>query len=500
MGPKDVHIGLVDQDGANGNVARTNASLMNYIKFRETWGRKDPDNMVDWSHDVAPGLGATVLKPLFDNGKRVLSWPTQKHSTLDAILGNNLPPEHRALFDMLFMNNIEEQNRDLTTGYGGRAHVGAAALVAWLLEDDNELVDSLTTLMEDAGRKEVKIFVVGSAYGGTGAAGFPTLARALDRIRRSSTFRNAGNVTLGGLLMLPYFSFDNPDEDTPGVVTADELIPKSRLALEYYETLFSHEKIFDRFYTLGWGELFRLGYHNYGGAEQANPSLPPELLASTAIIDFFTSDLEPRDAADPVPVVLSARQDKAIRWRDFPLENMDNQFGQLLRFAIYWRYIVEPLLHQKQNWLGGPANWAQKLAGDVKSLESEDYLNSLRQFIDDILLWAATVEHMAGRDYTGTDYWKGGPWDLTRILDQRNSGPDAPKTHPVKVLTEVTREDLTLDAIDHLTRNDKGEFYPQAVAGRMHLELTRGGRNVGGEHRGLGRTYAAVYAASAAKG
>ena len=476
-----VHVGLIDQDRSNGNIARTRAVLNNILDFRSSWATKGAANVIDWTQDGRPDFGATLIRPLFDDEDNALWCPTQKQGTLRTIVGDNLGDDQRHLFNMLFMEGPEEQDLPLGKGYRGRAHVGATALVAALVEEDNVLLKRLKELMEDAGRQPVNIFIVGSAFGGTGAAGFPTLARALHRIIMAADFKNKDMVSLGGMLMLPYFSFDNPEEGADAVVTPDELLPKARLALEYYENLFAHESTFDRFYALGWEAFFPLGYHEAGSQEQTNPALLPEMLAAGAMVDFFRRD-NLAEKEPVVPIMVSARQDKVIKWRDFPVADLEAKFGQMLRFVTYWRYIGEPLLGERTMF---GSNWAQKLASGVKAVDSEIPLNALRELIDDILVWAATLEHMGGA------FWKEGPWDLSRLLDQAH---EATPTKPVLV-----RESLSgtqpYDAIDNLIRTDGRDFVPRRAA-EMHEDLTRSKGAPGGEHQGIGRTVATVYAAA----
>ncbi|MEG3180076.1 tubulin-like doman-containing protein [Sphingomonas sp. LT1P40] len=481
VGPRNVHVGLIDQDNSNGNVARTRQLLSNLVDFQHDWSANEM-NRVDWIGSAPPAFGSVKVHPLFKQDKNALWCPTRTQGTLRSIVGENLDEAHEHLFDLMFMEGPEEQDLPLSKGYRGRAHVGATALVASLVDGESVLLKRLTELMEDANRNQVNIFVVGSAFGGTGAAGFPTLARALNRIRNASDFKNAGKVSLGGMLMLPYFQFHQPPADAvDAVVTSDELLPKAKLALEYYNNLLAHEATFDRFYALGWEQLFNLGYHEPGSAEQQNPALAPEIFAASAIFDFFDRPREEEGEAK-APVMVSARQDREIRWRDLPYPDLEARLGQMLRFAVYWRFVVEPALSEKK--LIGK-NWAQKLAGDARAIDSEVPLNLLRELIDDILLWAMTIEH------TGGEFWRNGPWQLADLKDP--SHVPTPTT-PVALRGPAMQLTALHDAFDHLIRTDAGEFLPRA-GHELHDELTRA-KPPAGDHRGIGRTVAAVYAAA----
>ncbi len=494
IGPEKVHVGLIDQDGSNGNVIRTQTLLADLAGFRRDWRRTGVANAIDWDHDGRPDFGALDIELLFDEDEKALWCPSQTQASLRTIVGENLSPEQRDLFDLLFMRGDQEQDLPLDKGYRGRAHVGATAMLAAILdENDNKLRARLIELMQAADREPVNVFLVGSAFGGTGASGFPTLARALRKWTTSGDFKNKGKVSIGGMLMLPYFSFKEPPEGSLAVVTPDEILPKTRLALEYYENLFQHEDVFDRFYVAGWEDFFSLGYHVPGGVGQANPAMLPELLAATATIDFFTRDnmeaaREKEEAnATGVPVMVSAREDKAVKWRDMPIptHQVEARLGQMLRFCVYWRYVAEPNLHKASTFGGIGDNWTQKLVNGVKPADSTGELNSLNKLVDDVLLWAATIEA------TGKAFWKNGPWDLTRLHNPQHQ-PDP--TRPIALLKAPTPE-VVFKSIDHLIRDDHGH-YLTGVAHTMHDELTRGRSQFHGDHKGIGRAVAAVYASS----
>ena len=483
-GPGHVHVGLVDQDQSNGNVSRTDTLLKRLIEFRQKWTRNKSHNYVDWtSLHYVPDIGSVAVSPLFESTAK---WcPEKDTASLKSIIASDIDGERGHLFDMLFMKGAQEQELKLREGYRGNAHVGATALVAAILEMDSIIEQRLRTLMQDPEGRRVNIFIAGSAFGGTGAAGFPTLARALHRIRTDPAFEHGENVSIGGLLMLPYFSFTDEAEDGEVVVSTNDLLPKAQLALEYYDNLFRHEKSFDKFYALGWDELITMGYHEPGAAEQRNPAMPPELVAATSVVDFFANedkiDLETCDTR----VLVSARQSSAVKWRDMPdATTVESRVGRLLRFCVYWRYIAETQIDEKRGFLKGK-NWIQKLTGGATARDSEIELNATRQLIDHILEWAATVEHM------GRSKWSEGPWNLSRFVTTTES-----KTQPVELLGSIGG---IHDAFDELVRIDNGEFHPRQ-GGSIYDDLENGRIVVNNESNGLGKALATVIKAVSLEG
>jgi hypothetical protein len=485
LGPRHVHVGLIDQDRANGNANRTQTRLQNLLRFQRLWGGKSASTL-DWS--TGPDridFGSVGLSQLFDD--RCLWCPEGDDLNLSSIIGRDLSPQQSDLFDLLFMPGAEEQDLPLGEGYRGRAHIGAAALIAAMLADENVLIDKLRDLMGQASvGEQVRIFLVGSAFGGTGAAGFPTLARELHRIRTSDDFPNKKCVSIGGALMLPYFGFAKPDKDGQPVVTTDELLPKARLALEYYGRLFETEQTFDRFYVLGWEPLFNLGYHQPGNYEQRNPPLLPELFAATAAVEFLTHD-EATDRPADVPVMLSARADRGFRWSDLPLPRVEEKLSQLIRFSAYWLYLSEHLL-DKSSLLGG-GNWTQRLRGKLKPIDHQEELSALRAVSTDVLDWAAAMQKTAG------DRWVPGPWQTAGFHDRAH---DETPIEPVALLQG--RFAAAEAAFDQLIRADNGQSQPRGASAVYEALVNDAETLSRGDQQGYGKVVAAAYRASSLHG
>jgi hypothetical protein len=487
LGPKSLHVGLLDQDNSNGNVVRTRTLINLYREVRDRWANASSPNHLEWQgagsgEDSLP-FCRTAVHELF--GDSSLWCPGGDQTTLRNTVGMNLDERQKALFDLLFMPGEEEQDLALGEGYRGRAHVGAAALISRLTDPANPLTKNLSQLMAGSGgREQVNIFIAGSAFGGTGAAGFPTIARELNRIRQSKDFTNKGQVAIGGALMLPYFGFAPPDADEKHlVVTTDELLPKAQMALEYYGSLFETEQAFDRLYLVGWDRFFNLGYHQAGNAEQRNPPLLPELFAAAAALSFLNAGRELLETAGGNErIKICARSQPQVQWEDFPLDGAKERLGQLFRFAVYWLYVVRDLIDQRRPWLG-KANWTHSLSEKANKEDALPAIQALDAFLTEILTFAASIEHTAGEE------WGIGPWRLRGAVDYSH---EATPIEPVRLLRGHAEG---ADVFSDVVRNSDGSPVTRDAA-EVYDQLETDLQLVAGGHKGYGRVVAAAYRAS----
>jgi hypothetical protein len=232
FGPKDVSVAFVDQDEANGNVRRARELLRQVEQLRGLWVAGGRPDRWDTSSPVGEGgsLLASVAARSIDPAHDLWAPHTEEGTTLGSIFSANVlareEPRLKSLMDVLYSPDASEQGMELSEGYRGRPHIGAAAILS-RAEQDAPFWRSLREILRRAqGGQEVRVFLIGSVFGGTGAAGFPTLARTLRDMARDATGQ-APNVRIGGALMLPYFGFAPPPDDTANVARPEHLLRQS---------------------------------------------------------------------------------------------------------------------------------------------------------------------------------------------------------------------------------------------------------------------------------
>jgi hypothetical protein len=125
-----------------------------------------------------------------------------------------------------------------------------------------------------------RVFLIGSIFGGTGAAGMPWLLKAL----RSHTSQAGAagairNAAIGALMVLPYFKLQ---EEATSRIDSNAFITKTKAALSYYSR---HVRDFNAVYYISDSALTSYANHE-SGAQQSNDAHVVELLGALAILHF----------------------------------------------------------------------------------------------------------------------------------------------------------------------------------------------------------------------
>lgn len=504
VGPKEgVYIGLIDQDNSNGNVKRTETLLNLICRIQDELS--NGSNKLDWSdpdEDERTSLLSIPLFKLFAD-RDASHWrpAPEKLNTLAEILQKGqMTSAQKDLFDLLF-NPVgareaeKEQDLDLAEGYRGRAHVGSAALLSALHHDSPEFLTTMTGLMRNASStgNEVRIMLVGSLFGGTGAAGFPTIARSLHRLRQPNNDHriNADAVRIGGVLMLPYFGFSDPDDPEANVITTAQLLPQARVAVNYYDRLIEQEGVFDHLYIAGWDKVILLNYFEPGRGEQCNPALLPELIAAMGVANFFTlRAIE----SQREPMMAARRNADAMTWGDLPIsddqrETVFERLARTLRFAAVWRNLVEPGMsnRRKRNMLSRTEEiqspWIKWFTEGTDWLGATATLrNDLMELTGGLIEWAASLRLFAPNDLR-VELWN--PESLlSRIEPARPQDPIS--LHALRTELE-TNDDVTKIV---LPANEKTPADGRTIFSALN-EQTHHGKSAG-----LGRLIAAVHRAA----
>ena len=411
-------VAFIDQDDGNGNTARARRTVEEYAIARQHWRSGGAHALGNDSSLFRP-----LIRLLLPEEPLWVPHPDAS-STLDRVVGKRDAIDD-ALMDLLFAQGDEEQQMPLEKGYQARPNIGATAIaLASESKDAKRYFDALEMEMGKASQgRQVRLLVAGSLFGGTGAGGFPTLARLLSQ---KAPKVPADRFAMAGTLMLPYFCFPPPDEvegASANFARADQFFLQSRSALRYYHRLKTEGQLpFRRMMLIGWDELFPTGGpFTPGGSGQENDAMPPELLAALASCGFLSGEA-------PVPeaqtIEVGTRKEAGqLGWTDCPVEGGNplrayQQLGQAVRFAIGWdyygRHVREEADKPKRFGLFPPSHAAFfEMQGlkrvDWKSAAHTAPMQALSSYGESLLEWAKQVERSA-RELGGFGLWQLDAW------------------------------------------------------------------------------------------
>jgi hypothetical protein len=374
---------FVDPDKANGSLEKAQATLQAYLNASKIQrGNIDPFSL------ELTTFKERVWTPLPDDGNR----------TLSALFNYKDPSEQgrssAGLMDVLFTPS--QITLDLNEGFRGNPSIGSAVFGATVdlagEEIWQEFYDDLKRDSADSGGASV--LLIGSVFGGTGAAGVPTIARLIKNHLDAAQIKN---VRLGAIILLPYFSFGEV-RGADLQARVQEFLPNTQIALQYY-----HERryldVLQGVYLLGEHVLSAVGLAKIGGKEQRNDAHPTELIAALAALDFF------RNPSEAVGCMLAARKAAdLITWPDLPgpLDMvLRTRLGQFIRFAYgYVGMVHQPLMQflrskNDVNTVWIPTFFPKK--SDVDYAQVAVQAEHLKTFCERFLIWVGEIHNSLTR-------------------------------------------------------------------------------------------------------
>ena len=400
LGPQNLWAGMVDQDEANGNVSRTKILLSKYMNLRSSLRN-------EVGHDLAKD--SNLFKTHITTNNDAVWLPLKgADPTLEEVIHYELlKPEVKGLMDCLY--DPDEMKQNLSEGFRARPNIGAAAMLATTGNEDDPFWSQIYKAIDAArGGEEVRVFIISSIFGGTGASGFPNIARRIKQIQKEKNVTS--NFHLGGALMLPYFNYDVPEENMEGELYAkpEEFLDQTKGALQYYAKLFEYDKIFDQVYVTGWDPLTKLPNFKMGGNLQNNPPLFPELYAALGALKFFSEDNKISDTQEIFHI--GKNESNEILWSDIPnvsnnLNSKDN-ISNLIRFSFSYNWMYGPALtgswskikkYENENWfkrlIFKNTYNSETKACEIGHEQNQEVILSMQEYCQDVLTWITDMQY-----------------------------------------------------------------------------------------------------------
>lgn len=214
-------------------------------------------------------------------------------SLKNALGGNN--SDNEILFDAFYSKS--EQENPTSEGFYGHPSIGALMFKYMMKNTNDDIAEPVLNYLTGHTGDVVKVFIIGSVFGGTGASVFSNLAAHIRD--KSSGMNNINNrLLISGVLLLPYFSFGASTNENPRINDM-EFFAKSRTALEQYsmdnfmrnlDADGNYKGNFDTIYICGRNPLHKVGKYSEGGSTQENHFDLVDLIAAYAMVDFFKKD------------------------------------------------------------------------------------------------------------------------------------------------------------------------------------------------------------------
>lgn len=318
FGPKGrVHLMLIDPDAGNGNLTRTKTLIQQYRQLRAAFTREETNTAFQTDLHIPEG-DLPFVWSIFDEADQTL----KKYIGYENLRSQEGPLADVA--DLLFTQT--ELNTKLNEGFRGHPSIGAVVMA------DPPMNEYPFKMLKDnlsAEANGTRVFLVGSIFGGTGAAGFPTLGaekvlKYNDELQ-TKLGENRSKVLLGGALVLPYFDFavDNTKSEQMFVTPQDFPIA-TKAALHYYN---DKQLAFDQYYFIGDSLAQKVGNFATGTSAQENRPHYVELASALAAFDFFRQET-PKEGADK-SYFIASRETPTVNWDQLPLSRSGDLLATL---------------------------------------------------------------------------------------------------------------------------------------------------------------------------
>ncbi len=343
--PEAIHIICVDQDASNGNLSKAREAVGAYNNAYEVMAPQEK------FFKNALVMAENTWSPVPPTANKILNLK----SIFERSNMNTKERDLDCLFDALFSE--EEQNTVLTEGFRAHPAIGAAVIGANMnMETEGSVWKAM---VDEIAENKAKIFFLGSVFGGTGAAGFPNIAKIIRKYFDDKAANNNPDkakdkkderVKMGGCLMLPYFNFPkaeeknmiDPDDPTKKIIVPDsgKFKASTYAALNYYDASNLVGDIFDVVYLLGDQLEMKIGKYRPGQKDQKNKAHYLEMLAALAACEFFNKPEKDDYFKNPKSYML-ALEDEKLRWKDLPAVdasiNVENKVRTFIRTIYMYR-------------------------------------------------------------------------------------------------------------------------------------------------------------------
>jgi hypothetical protein len=332
---------LIDPHKDNEDLKRTISVLSNYQKITERAGINNGFFGTKVSTLQSLDTDNTLAGTYTFNLKEVSNTKFKDYFSY-----NSLNEENKALADLLFSGKTINANGaavdlldiPMDIGFVGNPNVGSVVLNQF---KDSEEFRSFANNFNTADR----IFIVSSIFGGTGAAGFPTILKNIRNAVNTHGIENPGylqNASIGALTVLPYFNIEGAEKSP---IKKSDFIEKTKAALGYYQA--NVNPSLNAIYYIGDDYNGKPYENDPGNNGQKNMAHFVEVAGALAILDYMNTSADEllTESGRPVHCVAKEYGIKADI-KDLHFEHLGDFSNAelhraLTRMAIFKKYLDE---------------------------------------------------------------------------------------------------------------------------------------------------------------
>lgn len=396
---KPLQVLIVDPDQNNGNSIRAGNLVPLYHKLNGFTQPSNPSQRGLLPFNRKPLQRPVLFQAQINVDGAALDIPVnafwQDPNNPDRTFGKSIDYGKLSSQFKEFLQLFYEQddlNMELGKGYRGRPNVGVVTLISDLRRTVNSGGNGLQKLTESL-RAELKgdpvrVFMFGSVFGGTGAAGLPTLPELLREIYQQEDLYK--KLRFGCAMLTPYFTFPPPTAQSYGGPSPDSAIHQvaTQAALLHYSYAPPN---YQHVYVVGAPELInsKVG-HKLGGEEQRNDAHYAELVAALGARDFFSlSDISQTERQ------LHYTDGTVLGWETLPtLPSVQADRLGIKRKLIAlttFAYLYCNILHKDlkdEKWYSNQAWYVDNFVKRKLTLEDQGQnLDTLYEFLNSYLEW-----------------------------------------------------------------------------------------------------------------
>ena len=388
----ELNVFFIDPDISNGSLERAQSTLQQYRDCKDIALGKT-DLFKTRITQASPGVWSPFGEKATPNLESFFRYSALKAKYESAA----------HLFDVLY--SPQERKVVLDEGFLGHPSIGAAVMAKNVKLEEVEPWKTFRTKVDSEARSGggCKIILMGSIFGGTGAAGIPTIARLI-----REEFAEYENIRIGGVLVLPFFSFLSAEKQLSDgrlfKLNPENFILNTQAALRYYHNQ-NYLDCFDAVYLMGEHTLVDVKNTSAGGNTQNNDPHFIELYASLAVLDFFKNidkKMKNKEFKDRRYNMVARKDVKRMEWNDLPDDNIGNTvkraIGRLTHFAFAYLKVYYPMLQDiRKNGNSYRAPWYVQFFERKKvSLEDDKVqqrLGNMKTYCETFLRWFANIHN-----------------------------------------------------------------------------------------------------------